>query len=48
MLFSLSQASLQKKPYKAPDLRVISMNTENAILSGFSTEDWGKDPDEIG
>jgi hypothetical protein len=48
MLFSLPQASLQKKPYKAPDLSVISMNTENAVLSGFSTEDWGKDPDEIG
>ena len=48
MLVTLPQPSSQKKPYKAPVLRLISVNAETTILSGFSTEDWEKDPEGIG
>ena len=37
----------QKKPYNAPELDTISVRTEKTVLSGFDTEDWHKDPDEI-
>ena len=37
----------QKKPYYAPELDTISVSTEKTVLSGFDTEDWYKDPDEI-
>ena len=39
--------SSQKKPYNAPELDTISVSTEKTVLSGFDTEDWRKDPDEI-
>ena len=39
--------SSQKKPYNAPELDTISVSTEKTVLSGFDTEDWYKDPDEI-
>lgn len=38
----------QRKPYMAPELDIISVNVEKAILSGVSTVDWEQDPDEIG
>lgn len=38
----------QKKPYYAPELDILSVSTEKTVLSGFDTEDWQKDPDEIG
>ncbi len=37
----------QKKPYQTPELDFLSVTVEKTVLSGFSTEDWGKDPDEI-
>ncbi len=37
----------QKKPYNAPELDTISLSTEKTVLSGFDTEDWHKDPEEI-
>jgi hypothetical protein len=48
MLVTHPQSSSRKKPYKAPELDIISVNAEKSVLSGFSTEDWEKDPDEIG
>ena len=38
----------QRKPYMAPELDILSVTTEKTVLSGFSTEDWEKDPEEIG
>ena len=37
----------QKKPYQTPELDFLSVTAEKTVLSGFSTEDWGEDPDEI-
>lgn len=49
MLLPLLHPSSPQKPYKAPELDIISMNAEKTVLSeGFTTEDWGKDPEEIG
>ena len=42
------QPSSQKRPYEAPESDVFAMSTEKTVLSGFNTEDWGEDPDEIG
>ena len=50
LLFMRTQIlnSSQKKPYNAPELDILSVSTEKTVLSGFSTVDWGQDPDEIG
>ena len=40
--------SSPKTPYEAPGSDVLAISTEKTVLSGFNTEDWGEDPDEIG
>ena len=38
-----------RKQYTAPGCRLIFLETaKETVQTGFSTIDWGRDPDEIG
>ncbi len=38
----------RREMYYPPECIIFSFTQEKSILSGFDTEDWKKDPDELG